>query len=170
MIFAGAGALVCAAPTLLVLASFVGLAPFNMGMLFVALPALAAAVALALLARGSFGNLLLPRPVLAANEEGIMDRRVMLEPLPWSEVTRAVSIVAGGGGVVLDLRHPIPTFGMGSLVFEQPEPGVAHIALRGLTVPPSALAAVILELAAAAGIETSEARTHDKVPRRSWSV
>jgi hypothetical protein len=150
--------------------SFVGLAPFDMNMLFVALPAVAAAFSLALLARVSLGVLLLPRPVLAATAEGIMDRRVLSEPLRWSEVTRAVSIVAGGGGIVFELRHPVPTFGMGSLTFEQPEPGVAHIALRGLDAPAPRLAAAILELAAASGVEIAEARGHDRLPRRNWSV
>ena len=141
-----------------------------MNMLLVALPALAAAVALALVGRGMLRDLFLPRPVLSADGQGIFDRRVMARPLPWSEVTRATAIIEGGGGVVLDLRHPIPTFGMGSLVFEQPDPGIAHIAVRGLTVPAAALAGAILELAASAGTETASARTHDGMRRRSWSV
>src|SRR5690606_11819587 len=52
LLAAAALALLCAAPILLVLAGFVGLVHFDINMLFIALPALAAAVALALLARG----------------------------------------------------------------------------------------------------------------------
>jgi hypothetical protein len=167
---AGAGALVCAAPTLLVLASFVGLLPFDMNMLFVALPALAAAVALALLGRGALGDLLLARPVLSADHNGVFDRRTMERPVPWSEVTRATSIVAGGGGVVLELRTPIPTGAMGTLTFEAPAAGAAHIILRGMTVPARQLAREILGLAAAAGVETADANAHEKVPRRTWSI
>lgn len=168
----GVGALICVTPLLLVLASFVGLVHFEMNMLFVALPAIAAAVALGLAAQASLRDLLRPRPVLSIDENGLMDRRVMSQPLAWSEVTRAVSIMSGGGGggVVLELRHPIPTMGMGSLAFEQPDPGIAHIALRGLTVPAYELARAILEQAEQAGAEAGEARSHDKLPRRRWSV
>jgi hypothetical protein len=166
----GIAALICIAPTLLVLAGFVGLVPFDMNMLFVALPTLGVAVGLAVVGRGALGDLLLPRPVLSADETMLFDRRVMIEPLPWSEVTRATSVVAGGGGVVLDLRNPIPTFGMGSIVFETPDPGIAHIAVRGMTQPADVLARALLDLAAEAGAETGEARAHEKLRRRSWSV
>ena len=167
---AAIGALVCVAPTLIVLAGFAGLVPFDMSMLFVALPTLGVAVGLAVVGRGALGDLMLPRPVLSADEREVFDRRVMIEPLPWSEVTRAISIVSGGGGVVLDLRNPIPTFGMGSIVFETPDPGIAHIAVRGMSEPADALARALLDLAAQAGAETGEARAHEKMRRRSWSV
>lgn len=141
-----------------------------MNMLFVALPALAVAVALATVGRGLLSDLLLPHPVLSVGADGIFDRRVMAQPLPWSEVIRATSVIDGGGGVVLDLRHPIPTVGMGSLAFEQPDPGIAHIAVRGMTVPTATLAGGILELASAAGVEAGRARSHEKLRRRTWSI
>lgn len=166
----GAGALVCAAPTLIVLAGFVGLLPFDMNMLYVALPALAAAVSLALAGRASLGELLLPRPVLSIDETGVFDRRVMQEPLPWSEVTQATAIISGGGGVVFDLKNPIPTIGMGSIAFEMPDAGAAHVAVRNMTLPAATIARAILDHAEAAGVAVAEARTHEKVRRRTWSV
>lgn len=170
VVLGAVGALVFVAPTVLVLASFVGLVHFDMNMLLVALPALAAAVTLALFARGTLSDLLLPRPVLSIDDDGILDRRVMTERLPWTEVTRATSILSGGGGLVLELRNPIPTIGMGTLAYEMPDRGAAHVALRGMTVPAQTLARAALDAAARAGAETAEARTHDRVRRRQWTV
>ena len=158
------------APTLLVLLGFVGLAPFDTNMLFVALPALGAAVALAVVGRGALGDLLLPRPVLSADERGVFDRRVMPEPLAWGKVSRATSIVAGGGGVVLELSQTVPALGLGTLVFEAPDAGAVHVIVRNMTVPGAELARRLLDLAAEAGVEPAEARAHEKVRRRSWSV
>lgn len=170
MLFVTAGlAVLCAAPILLVLAGFVGVVHFELNMLFIALPALAACAALGVLAHGLLRDLLLPRPVLSADATGILDRRVMTAPLPWTEVSRAVSIAAGRG-LVLELRRPIPTFGMGSLIHETPDPGIAYLSLRNLTAPAPALAAGILTLAANAGAETDQAVAHEGVRRRRWSV
>jgi hypothetical protein len=69
------------APAVLVLMSFVGLVHFDINMLFVALPALAIAVALALLTQAAVRELLLERPMLAVDAEGIFDRRVMAAPV-----------------------------------------------------------------------------------------
>lgn len=170
VLLCGVGALVCVAPTLLVLASFAGLVRFDLNMLFVALPVLAGAVALALFGRAALRDLLLPRPVLRVGDGGLLDRRVMTDELEWSDVVRATSILDGGGGVVLELRRPIAAFGMGTLRYEQPEPDVAHIQVRGMTEPAVTIARAILDQAARAGAETSEARAHERVPRRSWSV
>src|SRR5690606_24622107 len=53
MLFVTAGlAVLCAAPILLVLAGFVGVVHFELNMLFIALPALAACAALGVLAHG----------------------------------------------------------------------------------------------------------------------
>jgi hypothetical protein len=170
VVVAGVCALFCALQPVLVILSFFGVVPFDMNLLFVALPAVVGAVLLWIVARSSLRLLLMPRPVLSANESGILDRRIMPALLPWSDVSRVTSIVGGGGGVVLDLREPAPMTDVGSWRFEVADNGAAHIMLGGLTDDPATLARGILDLAARAGVETVTADAHEKVRRRTWSV
>lgn len=153
------------------LASFVGAAPFDFGMLFISLPTAGIAVIAAVIARTAGTDLLLTRPVLVIDETGILDRRVAPRRIAWSEVTAATSLLSGRGGVVLELAQPLPgdldPFRPGTFLYERTEPGVLHIPVRGMTEPAHRLAAAILEHAERHGATVAERATHERARRRS---
>lgn len=152
--------------------SFLGLAPYDMNMLFVAIPAAGFAVIVAIIGWSAAGDLLLPRPVLVVSDEGLFDRRVSDDPIRWEDVNAATSLLEGKGGVVLELAPPVETrldpYRPGTFMFERPEPGVAHIAVRAMTISASRLARAILEVASAHGVDVRAARTHERMRRRRW--
>lgn len=164
-------ALACIGPLLLVLASFAGLAPTNFGLLMIGIPTVGLSVFFIVVARIAIADLLLPRPVLHVTEEGVIDRRVADAPIRWAEVTGAVSLLDGRGGIVLELAGPLATrlepFRPGTFLYERPDPGLAHIPLRAMTVPAAKLADAILGSAAAAGVPTSRSATHPRTRRRN---
>lgn len=166
-------ALTCIAPMLLLLASFVGLAPYHLGILMIAVPTAGIGLIVGLIGWSALGDLLLPHPVLTIDETGILDRRVADAPIPWSDVTAATSLLRGGGGVVLELRVPTPTrlnaLRPGTFMFQQPDPGLAHIAVRAMTVPAVRLVAAIVERAERHGALIAEGAVHEKMRRRSWT-
>jgi hypothetical protein len=143
-------------------------------MLFLAFPALAIGVPAVLTARTAFYDLLLPQPVMTLDDEALFDRRVSDKPILWGAVETATSIVEGGGGVVLEMRSSQPTslesFRIGTFLFEQPRQGVAHVAVRGMTIPAAELSRAILDLAGRHGAAVSHARRHEKMPRMRWTV
>lgn len=163
-------AIFCLAPLLLVLASFVGLAPTDFGILLIAVPVAGIGIVVAVAVRIAIGDLMLPRPVLAIGEDGILDRRVSAVPIPWSDVREATSLLGGGGGVVLELHSSTATdlnpWRAGTFLFERPEPGVAHIPVGAMTVPAAELAAAILERAKSHGAAARESVTHERMRRR----
>lgn len=164
-------AVACVAPVLFVLASFVGLAPYDFGLLMIGIPTAGLAVIFAVVARVAIADLLLPHPVLHVTEEGVLDRRVADRPIRWREVTAVTSLLDGRGGIVVELAEPLTTrlepFRPGTFLFERPDPGLAHIAVRAMTVPAAELEQAILASAAAAGVPTARAATHPRVQRRS---
>ena len=163
-------AIFCAIPILLVLASYVGLAPFDFGILVISVPVAGIAVPLAIIARTAARDLMTQRPVLTIDDVAIHDRRVSDQPIPWSEVTAATSILTGHGGIVLEVKEPLQTrlepFRPGTFLFSRPDPGVAHIPLRAMTVPAGELEEAILGQAARHGVATSCSHTHPGAERR----
>lgn len=159
---------------LLLLASFVGLVPYNFGILLVAVPGAGFGLIVALVGWSALRDLLLPHPVLVVDATGIADRRIADPPIAWSDVASATSLLRAGGGVVLELRGPTATrldaLRPGTFMFQQPDPGIAHIPVRAMTVPAARLTAAILELAEANGATVGEAATHEKMRRRGWSI
>jgi hypothetical protein len=164
--------LLCIAPMLLLLGSFVGLVPHNMGILLVAVPAAGIGFIIGLLGWSAVRDLLLPRPVLSLDDAGILDRRVADAPIAWNDVSAATALT--GGGVVLELRSPTVTrlnaLRPGTFMFEQPDPGIAHIPVRAMTVPAATLVRAILEHAERHGAVVGHAVTHEKMRRRRWTV
>jgi hypothetical protein len=169
---AALAAVICFTPVLLLLASFVGAVPYDFNILFVAVPVAGIGVILAILAWSALGDLLLPQPVLVIGEDSIFDRRVTDGPIRWSDVKAATSLVSGRGGVVLELnsftRTALDPFRPGTFMFERPEPGVAHIPVRAMTVPAATLVTAILHRAEASGATVGAARSHEKMQRRRW--
>jgi hypothetical protein len=167
-------ALLCLTPIVLVLASFVGAVPFDQGMLFLAFPALAIGVPAVLTARTAVQDLLLPLPVMQLDDEALFDRRVSDRPILWGAVESATSILEGGGGVVLELRSgqqtSLDSFRIGTFLFQQPRQGIAHVAVRGMTMSAATLSRAILDLAGRHGAAVSYARAHEKMPRLRWTV
>ncbi|HEV7274825.1 MAG TPA: hypothetical protein VGN80_00890 [Devosiaceae bacterium] len=163
-------ALLCFAPMLLLLASFGGLVPQDFGILLIAVPSAGIGIICIVFLWSAWSDLLLPRPVLAVDGTGIIDRRVADAVIPWREVTAATSLLAGHGGVVLELRSPLPTrlnpFRAGTFLFERPEPGVAHIPVRAMTVPAVTLVRAILDHAGRHGADLGEGAIHPRMPRR----
>ena len=171
-LIAALAALICIAPMLLLLASFVGLAPYNMGILLLAVPAAGIGIIIGLLGWSALGDLLLPPPVLSIDDDAIFDRRVADTPIAWENVTAATAL--SGGGIVLELRTPAPTrlnaLRPGTFMFEQPDPGIAHIPVRAMTMPAATLVEAILERAQRHGAVVGHAATHEKMRRRRWTV
>lgn len=160
----------CTIPILLVLASFVGVVRPDLNLLFVAIPAAGVAVLLARVVWRLVGDLLLKRPVLTIDDTGLFDARVADAPIPWTDITAATSLRgAGRGGVVLELRTPLQTrldpTRPGTLLFEQPDPGIAHVALDRMTVSAAQLETAILQRAEAAGATVGTATTHPRMQR-----
>ncbi len=165
-------ALICIAPMLLLLASFVGLVPYDMGILLVAVPTAGIGLIIALVGWAAIGDLMLPRPVLSLDDSGIFDHRVGDTAIAWDDVTTATALA--GGGVVLELKSPTQTrlnaLRPGTFMFEQPEPGIAHVAVRAMTMPAATLVETILERAQRHGAVVGHAVTHEKMRRRRWTV
>lgn len=163
-------ALLCFAPMLLLLASFGGLVPQDFGILLIAVPTAGIGIICIVFLWSAWSDLLLPRPVLVIHEAGVFDRRVADALIPWSEVTSATSLLGGHGGVVLELRSPLPTrlnpFRAGTFLFERPDAGVAHIPVRAMTVPAVTLARAIVDHAERHGARAAEASTHPRMLRR----
>lgn len=173
IVFVGAAALIaalCLSPMLLLLASFGGLVPLDLGILLIAVPTAGIGIVCIVALWSVSGDLLLPRPVLVIDGTGIFDRRVADAPIPWSEVAAATSLLGGHGGVVLELRSPLPTrlspFRAGTFLFERPEPGVAHIPVRAMTVPAVTLVRTMLAQAERHGAVVGEMPAHPRMPRR----
>ncbi len=169
---AALAAIICLIPILLLLMSFVGLAPYSFNMLLVAIPVGGIGVVLATVGWSALGDLVRPAPVLTIDEEGIWDRRVSDGPIAWTDVTAATSLLSRHGGVVLELKSPTPTtldpFRPGTFMYERPEPGVAHIPVRAMTVPAQTVVEAILTEAQRAGATVGSAESHEKMPRRRW--
>jgi hypothetical protein len=167
-------AVICFIPMLLLLASFVGAVPYDFNILLIAVPVAGIGVLLAIVAWSALGDLLLPQPVLVIDEEGVFDRRVSDGLIRWSEIKAATSLLSAGGGVVLELssftRTALDPFRPGTFMFERPEPGIAHIPVRAMTVPALTLVTAILDRAAEKGATTGTARSHEKMQRRRWFV
>ncbi len=106
-LFAG---LVALLPSLLLLASLVGLLGMNpsIELTLLALPTLAVAVFFLAVGSVVIGDLRLRRPVLTIDEHGVFDRRVTDAPIAWSDVVE-VAPAPGGGGVLLALKTPLET-------------------------------------------------------------
>lgn len=163
-------ALLCLAPMLLLLASFGGLVPLDFGILLIAVPTAGIGIICIVFLWSAWSDLLLPRPVLVIDAASILDRRIADALIPWSEVTAATSLLGGHGGVVLELRSPLPTrlnpFRAGTFNFERPEPGVVHIPVRAMTVPAVTLVRSILDHAGRHGAVLGEASSHPRMQRR----
>lgn len=159
---------------LLLLASFAGLVPYDLGILMIAVPTAGIGLIIALVGWSALRDLLLRRPVLALDDTGIADRRVADEPIAWSDVATATSLLRAGGGVVLELKPARPTrlnaLRPGTFMFQQPDPGVAHIPVRAMTIPAARLVAAILERAERHAAVVGEAAVHERMRRRSWTV
>jgi hypothetical protein len=169
---AALAAAICWLPMFLLLASFVGAVHYDFNILLIAVPVAGIGVALAIVAWSALGDALLPQPVLVIDEDGISDRRVAGDPIPWSDVKAATSLLGRGGGVVLELKSPMHTtldpFRPGTFMYERPGPGIAHIPVRAMTVPAARLAEAILERAEQCGAVVGSAHSHEKMPRRRW--
>lgn len=91
-------------------------------------------------------------PALIVSDEGIWDRRVSDRVLRWDEISRATSLVASNGGILLALCLPLRTHfsrfraGTFGLVWNKP-PEQAYISIRFLSVRPQTIESVILTLA-----------------------
>jgi hypothetical protein len=76
--------------------------------------------------------------------------------------------------VVLELESPMPSaldpFRAGTFMYERPEPGVAHIPVRAMTVPAARLVEAILLRAQQSGAVVGSADSHERMPRRRWFV
>jgi hypothetical protein len=169
---AALAAVICFLPMFLLLASFVGAVPYDFNILLIAVPVAGIGIALAIVAWSALGDLLLPQPVLVIDEDEIRDRRVADSPIPWSDVKAATSLLGRGGGVVLELRSLMPSaldpFRPCTFMYERPEPGVAHIPVRAMTVPAARLVEAILVRAQQSGAVVGSADSHEKMPRRRW--
>ena len=159
---------------LLLLASFVGLVPYDLGILLIAVPTAGIGFIVALVGWSAFRDLLLPRPVLTLDDTGLRDRRVADARIAWGDIAAATSIARAGGGVVLELRTPMATslnaLRPGTFMFQQPDPGIAHISVRAMTVPAARLVDAILERAERHGAVVGESVAHEKMRRRGWTV
>lgn len=164
-------ALFCLLPILLLLASFGGLVPLDLNILLIAVPTAGIGIICTVILWSVSGDLLLPRPVLVIDGTGVLDRRVSDVPIRWSDVAAATSLLRGHGGVVLELREALPTrlnpFRAGTLLFQRPEPGVAHIPVLAMTVPAASLVQAMLEHAEGHGARVGDATTHPRMQRRS---
>jgi hypothetical protein len=164
-------ALICIAPLLLVLGSFIGVVPFDFNILLIAIPTAGIAVPPTAVALAAWNDVRLPRPVLMIDDAGIFDRRVTDAPVPWNEVKAATSLLPGRGGVVLELDSPTVgranPFRAGTFLFERPGPGLLHIPVMSMTVPAARLAGVILELAERHGALVAEATAHERIRRHT---
>ena len=171
-VMAALAAVICLIPMVLLLMSFVGLAPYSFNMLLVAVPVAGIGIILAIVGWSALGDLLRPGPVLTIDENGIWDRRVSDDPIGWADVTAATSLLSRHGGVVLELESSTPTaldpFRPGTFMYERPEPGVAHIPVRAMTVPAQTLVEAILTHAQRAGATVGSADSHARMPRRRW--
>ena len=92
-------------------------------------------------------------PILTLSREGICDRRLLVQSVPWPEVARATVTYTRGsiGGVHLQLRHPVAAsqnpFRMGTLGFYwRRRPDELHVPVLMLDVSPYALANGITRL------------------------
>lgn len=165
----------CLLPGVIAVLALMGLVRFDFNILLAALPGLAVAVTLGRVLWTIAGDLLRPRPVLVIDDSGIRDSRASDALIAWSDIEAATSLRgAGRGGIVLDLRHPRETrldpARAGTLLFEPPPPGVAHIAIQRMTVAPAMLEAAILERAEAAGATVGTAISHPRMSRRSLGM
>ena len=148
-LFAG---LVALLPTLLLLASLVGLLGMHpsVELTLLALPTLAVAVFFLAVGSVVIGDLRLMRPVLTIDEHGVFDRRVTDSPIAWSDVVE-VAPAPGGGGVLLALKTPLETrlspYRAGTAGFRQPAAGLANIPVRGMDRPAKLLAETLTALA-----------------------
>jgi hypothetical protein len=148
-IFAG---LVALLPTVLLLASLVGLLGMSpsMDLTLLALPTLAVAVFFLAVGSVVVGDLRLPRPVLTIDENGVFDRRITDAPIAWDDVVE-VAPAPGGGGVLLALKTPLETrlspYRAGTAGFRQPTAGLANIPVRAMDRPAKLLADTLTTLA-----------------------
>jgi hypothetical protein len=169
---AALAAVICFIPMILLLLGFVGAVPYDFNILLVAIPAAGMGLVIALVGWSALGDLLLPAPVLSIEEDGIWDRRVSDGPIRWKDVTAATSLLSRNGGVVLELksftRTALDPFRPGTFMYERPEPGVAHIPVRSMTVPARTLVEAILTQAQGAGATVGSAESHERMPRRRW--
>jgi hypothetical protein len=169
---AALAAMICFIPLFLLLLSFVGAAPYDFNILLGAVPFAGVGLIIAVVGWSALGDLLLPTPVLTIDEDGIWDRRVSDGPIPWKDVVAATSLLSRGGGVVLELksftRTALDPFRPGTFMYERPEPGVAHIPVRAMTMPAQKLVEAILTEAQRAGAIVGSADSHEKMPRRRW--
>jgi hypothetical protein len=147
--FAG---LVALLPTVLLLASLVGLLGMSpsMDLTLLALPTLAVAVFFLAVGSVVIGDLRLPRPVLTIDENGVFDRRITDAPIAWDDVVE-VAPAPGGGGVLLALKTPLETrlspYRAGTAGFRQPAAGLANIPVRAMDRPAKLLADTLTTLA-----------------------
>lgn len=148
-LFAGFMALL---PSLLLLASLVGLLGMHpsVELTLLALPTLAVAVFFLAVASVVVADLRLRRPVLTIDEHGVFDRRVTDEPIAWTDVAE-VAPAPGGGGVLLALKTPRETrlspYRAGTAGFRQPAAGLANIPVRAMDRPAGLLAQTLTTLA-----------------------
>ncbi|MDF2982926.1 MAG: hypothetical protein K0Q69_2698 [Devosia sp.] len=148
-LFAGLMALL---PSLLLLASLVGLLGMHpsVELTLLALPTLAVAVFFLAVGSVVIGDLRLGRPVLTIDEHGVFDRRITDSPIAWSDVVE-VAPAPGGGGVLLALRTPRETrlspYRAGTAGFRQPAAGLANIPVRAMDRPAKLLAETLTALA-----------------------
>jgi len=167
--------LLCITPAFIVVLALAGFAPFDLNVLFAALPGIAIAALFARSLWSIVGDLLRKRPVLTIDEAGILDTRVADILIPWSDVDAAVSLRGKGrGGVVLELRTPLQTkldpARPGTMLFERPQPGIAHIPILRMTIGAAQLEAAILDRAKANGATISTASTHLRMAQRSLGI
>lgn len=148
-VFAG---LVALLPTVLLLASLVGLLGMHpsVDLTLLALPTLAVAVFFLAVGSVVIGDLRLPRPVLTIDEHGVFDRRITNTPIAWTDVVE-VAPAPGGGGVLLALKTPRETrlspYRAGTAGFRQPAAGLANIPVRAMDKPAKLLAETLTTLA-----------------------
>lgn len=148
-LFAG---LVALLPTLLLLASLLGLLGMHpsVELTLLALPTLAVGVFFLAVASVVIGDLRLERPVLTINEHGVFDRRVTDAPIAWTDIVE-VAPAPGGGGVLLALKTPRETrlspYRAGTAGFRQPAAGLANIPVRAMDRPAKLLAETLTAVA-----------------------
>lgn len=160
-------AIICLIPMLLMLAGLFGLGgmKLDLGITFVAFPV--AGVAAFLLAAGlaAAGDLLLPRPVLTIDADGLFDRRVTDTPIRWDEITAATALPRGS--VVLELTSPragwLNPYRVGSVFYQRPDDGVVLIPVRAMDVPAADLADAILGWAERYGAVVGTAARHERI-------
>lgn len=102
-------------------------------------------------------DLRLPRPVIRVDREGVFDRRLAPDPIPWANIERVFMKAAQNSGIELHLRSPLPTplnrFRLGGLwAWRRRDDGIAYIALND-TVGPTIDREAMAQLAVENGVE-----------------